>query len=90
LPLSAVGGLSGPENNSERPGFVYVARNERLVKTPVTTGITDGRLVEIVSGLNDSALVASDARPVLTDGQRIKPILVKSDEFNSKHFASLN
>jgi membrane fusion protein, multidrug efflux system len=68
LPAAAVEGLG------EKDGFVFVVHNDSLIKRPVSLGITDGRYVEITSGLNGNESVVATISPALNQGERINPI----------------
>ncbi len=65
LPVGALGG-------SGAGSFVLVVKDGRLVKTRVSTGINDGRYVEITSGLRGSELVVADLSPALNAGDAIE------------------
>jgi membrane fusion protein, multidrug efflux system len=64
LPDSAVGG--------DRSHTVLVVRNGRLEEIPVTTGINDGRCIEITSGLNSRDLVVQTFSSALLPGKRVR------------------
>ena len=64
LPDSAVGG--------DRFHTVLVVRNGRLEELPVTTGINDGRYVEITSGLTSKDLVVQTFSTALLPGEEVK------------------
>jgi len=64
LPDSAVGG--------DRSHTVLVVRNGRLKEVPVTTGINDGRYVEITSGLTSKDLVVQTFSTALLPGEEVK------------------
>ncbi len=55
-------------------GFVYVVRNNRLVKVPVSLGISDGHYVEVPSGLSGSEMVVRNISPGLVQGELVDPI----------------
>ena len=50
---------------------MFVVRDGKAHRTPVTLGLDDGKLVEVRSGLEAESLVAIQAR-VLTDGASVK------------------
>ena len=52
--------------------FVFVVKGGTLHKTAVRTGFKDGTYVEIVSGIDDGAVVARIGKLVLTDGQAVR------------------
>ncbi|HEY6395584.1 MAG TPA: efflux RND transporter periplasmic adaptor subunit [Candidatus Binataceae bacterium] len=65
---SAVG--IGPEGR-----YVYVVRNGVIFRVPVTTGIQQGHLVEITSGLKGAEQVISALDPGLSEGQPVRTVL---------------
>lgn len=67
LPGSAIGTAQGRET-------VLRVADGRVERVTVTTGIRDGGLVEIVSGLNPGDLVVTKAGSFLRDGDRITPV----------------
>ncbi len=56
--------------------FVYVVRDGKLVKVPVSVGIGDGRDIEILSGLTGQELVVSNISPALNYGERVNAIVL--------------
>jgi membrane fusion protein, multidrug efflux system len=64
LPDSAVSG--------DRSHTVMVVRNGRLQEVPVTTGINDGRYVEITSGLTTQDVVVQTFSTALQPGEEVK------------------
>jgi multidrug efflux pump subunit AcrA (membrane-fusion protein) len=62
-----VGALDGSGNGS----FVLVVKDYRLIKAPVSTGINDGRYVEIISGLGGNELVVANPNPALSAGEAV-------------------
>jgi RND family efflux transporter MFP subunit len=64
LPVRAVGG--------DRSHTVLVARNGRLEEVPVDTGVTDGRYVEITSGITTGDLVVQTFSTALTPGEQVR------------------
>ncbi|MHB8383490.1 MAG: efflux RND transporter periplasmic adaptor subunit [Candidatus Binataceae bacterium] len=73
VPRTAVSGLGQPTS------FIYTVKDGKLVKTPVTTGLSDGTNVEIVSGLNDSDEVVTHMSPSLAAGEPVR-VFAQSDE----------
>ncbi len=71
LPAQSVEGVG------DNRGFVFVIKSNTLVKIPVTLGITEGRFVEITSGLNGSETVVETISPALNEGEQIRPVLSK-------------
>jgi membrane fusion protein, multidrug efflux system len=74
LPDSAV--ASGPQGK-----FVYVVKGGRLQQVKVTTGIDDGRHVEITSGLNGSEAVVGTINPTLNAGEKVRPMFTRVATF---------
>ena len=68
LPAAAVEGIGGKD------GFVFVVHDDTLIKRPVSLGITDGRYVEITSGLNGNESVVATISPALNQGEKINPV----------------
>ncbi len=68
LPAQSVEGIGANR------GFVFTVENNSLVKVPVTMGITNGRFVEITSGLAGSETVVSTISPALNEGEKIRPV----------------
>jgi membrane fusion protein (multidrug efflux system) len=67
IPRGAVADLGQPGE------FVFEVLQGKLVKVPVTTGITNGISVEITSGLKGNELVVRDMSPSLVDGELVHP-----------------
>ena len=44
---------------------------------PVTEGVTDGRVIQIASGLQAGDVIVSDARQNVAAGSRVNPIFAK-------------
>jgi membrane fusion protein, multidrug efflux system len=70
LPNSALGG--------DRSPTTLVVRNGRLEEVPVTTGITDGRNIEITSGLSGRDLVVQTYSRALTPGEKVSVVPAQS------------
>lgn len=71
LPLTAI--------TSGRDGTIVRRVEDGIVRlTPVTTGIQDGRFIEIVSGLQPGTAVVARAGAYVRDGDRIKPVFVEA------------
>jgi membrane fusion protein, multidrug efflux system len=68
LPAAAVEGVG------EKEGFVFLVRDDSLVKQPVSLGITDGRYVEITAGLNGNESVVATISPALNQDERVNPV----------------
>ena len=66
-----VGALSG----SGKDTSVLIIKDGRLARIPVSTGINDGRYVEITSGLRGSELVVANPSPTLTAGESVEYLL---------------
>jgi multidrug efflux pump subunit AcrA (membrane-fusion protein) len=71
LPTTAIGG-------SGDTSFVYVVRDGRLAKLPVTTGFTNQSWVEIVSGLTGDESVVASMTPALADGEAVRAVSSES------------
>ena len=68
VPASAVGSAG------ESP-FVYVVRDDRLAKVPVTTGFTSEGWIEISSGLSGDESVVGTMSPGLTEGESVHAVM---------------
>jgi RND family efflux transporter MFP subunit len=55
-------------------GVVLLVRDRELHKTPVSLGISDGRTVEITSGLNTGDSVAAIYSSTLSDGEQVRVV----------------
>ena len=53
-------------------GTVFRIEGDRLRRTPVKTGIKGTRMVEILSGLDEGARIATPAKGDWSDGQRVR------------------
>ena len=53
-------------------GAVWRLDGDALRKTPVTTGVRGPRMVEIISGLAEGAIIATPAKPEWRDGARVR------------------
>ncbi len=53
---------------------VMVVRNDQIATRRVTTGLTAGARIEIVSGLAEGDLVVTKAGTFLRDGDRVRPV----------------
>jgi multidrug efflux pump subunit AcrA (membrane-fusion protein) len=78
LPASALGG--------EESHQVMAVKNGQLDLVPVSTGITNGRFVEITSGLTDRDLVVQTFSNALQPGEKVSFALAKQTPF----FAAAN
>ncbi len=52
--------------------FVYTVRNDRAVQTVVKTGLSDGRRIEVIDGLQDHDLVIMGGTGSITAGQVVE------------------
>ena len=70
LPTTAIG-------NAEADGhsFIYVVRDNRLVKVSVTLGISNEGWVEISAGLQGNERVVKNLSPSLRDGEQVRALL---------------
>jgi membrane fusion protein, multidrug efflux system len=75
VPVSAVGGDTARK--------VFLVKEGRLAEVPVTTGINNGRYVEIVAGLSSSDLVVSKFNISLESGEAVKSDLIASGHVSS-------
>lgn len=67
VPLSAIA-------READAAIVYVASGQRVEARPVTTGLSEGDLVEIREGLDGGDAVVLRAGPFLRDGDAVRPI----------------
>jgi multidrug efflux pump subunit AcrA (membrane-fusion protein) len=51
---------------------VFRIVNDRLVRTPVKTGIRGSRMIEIVDGVSENDVVASPTETSFRDGMRVR------------------
>ncbi|HKV53295.1 MAG TPA: efflux RND transporter periplasmic adaptor subunit, partial [Candidatus Binataceae bacterium] len=72
LPDSALGG--------DTSHSVFVVSDGRLREIPVTTGINDGRVVEITSGLTGKELVVRNYNASLQPGEQVTPDMITMSE----------
>ena len=68
VPSGAVYGIGQPN------AWVYTVSDGRLRKVAVTTGISDGANVEIISGLNGDETVVSTQNPSLVAGEAVRTL----------------
>jgi RND family efflux transporter MFP subunit len=61
IPLSSI----YKENNTDG---VFVVNDNKALYKPITTGMSDGKFVEVTSGLNESAVVVTLGMSNLKDG----------------------
>jgi RND family efflux transporter MFP subunit len=76
---SATAGVVVPrEAVGQRNGGSYVLKvsGDTVTAVPVTEGLSDGRRVQIVSGLTAGDTVVADARRQFADGARVRPVPV--------------
>lgn len=73
VPAAAVGS-AGQEH------FVYVVADGRLVKKPVTLGLTAEGSVEIASGLTGEEQIVPSMDPGLNDGERVRAVMADSGD----------
>jgi len=72
LPTTAIG-ISAADN------FVYVVRDNRLVKTPVKLGIGTEGWIEITAGLSEAEQIVKNLSPALSDGEAVRPLPIAAD-----------
>lgn len=70
VPEAAVGGATEHR--------VFVVRHGQLAEVPVETGISDGRSVEIVSGLSSKDLVVQNFSNALQTGERVDYSVIRN------------
>jgi HlyD family secretion protein len=71
LPLSAVGISNGGAS-------VLLVRDGRVAETKVVTGIVEGEMVEIISGVSEGDVVVAKAGAFVRDGDRINPVMIEA------------
>ena len=59
---------------------VMVVRAGKLERVPVTTGIGNGRSIEITSGLSASDQIVATISPGLAEGERVRPVLASQGD----------
>ena len=64
---------------AESDTFVYVVRDNHLVKTPVKLGIGTEGWVEITTGLGGTEQIVKNLSPALSDGEVVQPLMVAAD-----------
>ncbi len=67
IPLEAV-------VNLESDPYVYVLKNNKAVKTPVTTGINNNQEIQIISGLSKESKVIYKGQSLLKPGQGVEVV----------------
>ena len=81
VPLERADGVVAVPRDAiiSRDGRPVVVRldGDTLRDVPVTEGLTDGRLVHIVSGLQAGDVILSDARQTIAAGTKVNPVLSK-------------
>ncbi len=77
LPVGAVHG-------SGETAEVLTINNGRLARTPVSTGIDDGRYVEITSGLKTDQLVVSTYSNLVRDGEAVDYLIANRNGGDSE------
>ena len=50
---------------------------ERVQQVVVTEGVTDGRVVQIATGLRSGDVIVADARQNVAAGARVNPVFAK-------------
>ena len=83
LPATAIGGAASET-------FVYVAKDDRLVKTAVTSGIDNEGWIEITKGLTGTEQVVKNVNPALSEGERVRPLLASPAASASTEVAAAN
>jgi RND family efflux transporter MFP subunit len=70
LPTTAIGTAEGGGRN-----FVYAVRDNRLVKVPVTLGISTEGWVEVSAGLQGNERIVKNLSPSLREGEPVRALL---------------
>jgi multidrug efflux pump subunit AcrA (membrane-fusion protein) len=78
LPAAAVEGVG------EKRGYVFIVHDDSLIKQPVSLGITDGRLVEITSGLNGNESVVATISPALSQDEKVNPVQTSTTQGSNR------
>jgi membrane fusion protein (multidrug efflux system) len=78
LPAAAVEGVGAKD------GFVFVVHQDSLTKQAVSLGITDGRMVEITSGLSGNESVVATISPALNQGEKVNPVQTTTAQAGSR------
>ena len=65
---------AGAVDQSHGDSIVMTVRDGVLTRVPVKTGISNGRSIEITSGLNPGDEVVATFSPGLSEGQRVRPV----------------
>ena len=73
IPVTAIG-------STAQGASVMTVKDGLVTRARVTTGIRDGALIEILSGLAQDALVVTKAAAFVRDGDRINPVLDSAAE----------
>ncbi|KRO87944.1 MAG: hemolysin D [Rhodobacter sp. BACL10 MAG-121220-bin24] len=73
IPVTAIG-------STAQGASVMTVKDGLVTRAQVTTGIRDGALIEILSGLAQDALVVTKAAAFVRDGDRINPVLDSAAE----------
>jgi membrane fusion protein (multidrug efflux system) len=72
LPSTAIG-------TSESENFVYVVRDNHLVKASVRLGIGTEGWVELTTGVSGTEHVVKNLSPALSDGELVQPLMLPAD-----------
>jgi len=78
VPVTAVGTEEGQR-------FVYVVKDDKLVRVPVTTGLSTPNHTEINSGLAGSEQVVKNLTPALSGGEKVRPLVVQTQALARAH-----
>lgn len=73
IPVTAIG-------STAQGASVMTVKDGLVTRAQVTTGIRDGALIEILSGLAQDVLVVTKAAAFVRDGDRINPVLDSAAE----------
>jgi len=58
-----------------KEAFVYTAKDDRAVRTPIKTGLDDGIRVEVTEGLAESDAVIVKGQGLVTPGAQVRPVV---------------
>jgi RND family efflux transporter MFP subunit len=72
IPAAAIGGAGDGH-------FVYVVKNDRLVKSPVVTGLNAEGWIEVASGLTGDEQVVASINASLKEGEVVHPVMRDAD-----------
>ena len=71
-------------NYSSDSTFVYIVKDNKLVKSVVETGISDDEMIEIISGVEDGDEIVKNVTSDLEEGMDVKAVHEKDGETDDK------